>query len=114
MVYTNLLFGVSPYGKEFDDENVARGLEYTTSNPMLDIDFDNSHDDKCACDECKVHGHERYECHLCHRDAMTKQAAECHCHEDTHKDNLSELDREQSEAIDIMGRWNIVHEATAC
>jgi hypothetical protein len=124
MVDVHLLFGISPYecsNDEDEDEDSCplckketKGLVYMYKHPLLHLDYENSHDDDCSCTECKEHGPERFECLLCDRDDMTKQAVEYHCGEDTHKANLKVLKREQHEALDVIYRWNLVHEMPDC
>jgi hypothetical protein len=115
MKHVNLLFGISPYrddGSDVDSENdnvQVRGLCYTVDNPAVEEDKDNSHDERCHCEECMIDGCQRYRCFLCERDNMRLEAAEYHCSEDTHMGNLQELKREQEDAICLVDRWNQIH-----
>jgi hypothetical protein len=115
MKHENLLFGISPYrddSSDVDSENdnvQVRGLCYTVDNPAVEEDKDNSHDERCHCEECMIDGCQRYRCFLCERDNMRLEAAEYHCSEDTHMGNLQELKREQEDAIRLVDRWNQVH-----
>jgi hypothetical protein len=124
MVDVHLLFVISPYecsNDEDDNENSCplrkketKGLVYLFKNPLLHLDYENTYDDDCSCNGCKEHEPERFQCLLCDRDDMTKQAVEYHCGEDTHKEDLKVLKREQYEAIGVIHRWNQVHETSAC
>jgi hypothetical protein len=119
-VDAHLLFGLCPYeGSDDEDEcciicQKASRLEHVIKNPLLHEDFENSHIDDCTCTECKKHGPERYECLLCDRDDMTKQAVEYHCGEDTHTSNAQVLKREQHDTMGFVQRWNELHRTLAC